>query len=560
MNWIFHVHEGHPVAHAIAVLSLVCVFGMALGRVRVRGVGIGTAGVLFAGILFGHYGQAVARQVDHHTLAFVKEFGLVLFVFTIGLQLGPGFFAALRTAGLKLNALAAAVVLLGAGGAPLAGWLAGFDPAAVLGLFAGASTNTPALGAATQALGTLPGIDADRLVLPALAYAVSYPVAILGIIGTLLLLQKAFGADPVAESAALAAARATRTEPLEQWTVVVENPELDGLSVAAMREKAGTGVTVSRLRRGESTRVATEGVEVRRGDRLAAVGTGSALEAFARVVGARSAEDLSEADETLLSRRVVVTARAVLGRTVGELDLDSRFGVAVTDVTRADLAVTAVPDLRLQFGDVVQVVGREEGLGEAADALGDSVKELDETHFIPLFLGIFLGILLGTLPIPVPGFPEPVRLGLAGGPLLVALLLGRLGHVGRLVWHMPANTNLAFREFGIALFFAAVGLTAGEKFFATVLTPTGLAWMGAGVCLTMAPLLVVGTLARVGLGMNFADISGLLAGSMTDPPALAFATSACGSDAPTVAYATVYPLTTLLRILCAQALALLLCG
>jgi putative transport protein len=253
-----------------------------------------------------------------------------------------------------------------------------------------------------------------------------------------------------------------------------------------------------------------------------------------------------------------VTARQVLGKTVGELELDDRFGIAVTRVTRADIEMSAVPGLRLRFGDILQIVGREDDLDKAAAALGNSLKELNETHFIPFFIGITLGIVLGTLPIAFPGLPQPLRLGLAGGPLIVALILSHVGSIRRQVWYMPVNTNLAFREFGIALFFAAVGLSAGAKFFSTVFSATGLQWLLAGVCVTVLPLVLVGVFARVALKMNFMDLSGLLAGSMTDPPALAFASNVANSDAPTVAYATVYPLTTLLRILSVQVLAIAL--
>jgi putative transport protein len=240
------------------------------------------------------------------------------------------------------------------------------------------------------------------------------------------------------------------------------------------------------------------------------------------------------------------------------LNLDDRFGVAVTRLTRAGIELSAVPGLRLQFGDMVNIVGRESDIDEAANALGNSTKELSETHFIPFFIGIVLGIALGTLPIPFPGLPQPIRLGLAGGPLIVALVLGRVGRIRKQVWHMPTNTNLAFREFGIALFFAAVGLGAGAKFFATVFSATGLQWLLAGACITMVPLLLFGILGRVFLKLDFVVLSGLLAGSMTDPPALAFASNIAGSDAPAVAYATVFPLTTLLRILSAQVLAIVL--
>ena len=488
MSWLFELHKTQPVAHAIGALAFVCVLGMALGSLKFRGIGLGTAGVLFAGIIVGHFGN----PVDHHTLDFVKELGLVVFVFTIGLQLGPGFFAALRDQGVKLNLLATGIVILGAVGATFAGWLAGFDNAAVLGIFSGASTNTPALGAATQALTTLPDISADRLSLPALAYAVTYPTAIVGIIGTLLLLKGLFRIDPAKEAAEFAAKHKSSVEALERRTLLVTNPNLDGLRVDSIPGSIEAKVTISRVARGHEIVAATDATVIHSGDRLAVVGTAAALEQFERVVGKRSDEDLVLEESELTFRRVAVTDRNVLGKTVGELDLDDRFGVAVTRVTRADIEMTAVPGLRLQFGDQMQIVGRKEDLDNAANAVGDSLKELNETHFIPFFIGIVLGIALGTMPIPFPGLPQPIRLGLAGGPLIVALILGRVGRIRRQVWHMPANTNLAFREFGIALFFAAVGLGAGAKFFATVFSANGLQWLLAGACVTVLPLLIAG--------------------------------------------------------------------
>jgi putative transport protein len=554
MSWLFDLHRTQPIAQAIGVLASVCVLGMALGSLKFRGIGVGTAGVLFAGILVGHFGN----PVDQHTLHFVKEFGLLLFVFTIGLQLGPGFFAALRNQGVKLNVLAAAIVILGAIGAPLIGWLAGFDMAAVLGIYSGAVTNTPSLGAGSQTLSTLPNIAADRLELPALGYAVAYPMAIVGIIGTLLLLKQIFRIDPVREAAAFAEKNRSRVEPLERRTLVVTNSNLNGIRLDAIPGRIESRVTISRVRSDNATRVATDATIIHQNDRIAVVGTHAGLEQFARVIGKRSDEDLLLAESEITYRRVAVTDRAALGKTVDELNLDDRFGVAVTRVSRADLEMTAVPGLRLQFGDQLQIVGRNEDLDKAAVAVGNSLKELNETHFIPFFIGIALGIVLGTVPIAFPGLPQPLRLGLAGGPLIVALVLGRIGRIGRQVWHMPTNTNLAFREFGIALFFAAVGLGAGAKFFETVFTTTGLYWLLAGFCVTVLPILLIGIFARSIWKLNFMDLSGFIAGSMTDPPALAFACNIAGSDAPTVGYATVYPLTTLLRILSAQVLAIFL--
>jgi putative transport protein len=321
-------------------------------------------------------------------------------------------------------------------------------------------------------------------------------------------------------------------------------------------------VTVSRIRRADEAEVrpAGGGTVLKTADRIVAVGTSTMLDRFQRVVGRRSDEDLFQAPGGVTSLRVVVTSKNVLGKTVREVGLDHLFGVVITRVTRADLEMSAVPSLRLRFGDVLQIVGEQASVQKAAAVLGNSVKALNETHFIPLFIGIALSIALGTMPIALPGLPQPLRLGLAGGALIVALVLGRLGQVGRLVWHMPANVNLAFREFGIALFFAGVGLAAGPKFFSTVFSPVGALWLFAGLIITVLPLLVVGVFARAVLKMNFVALGGLLAGSMTDPPALAFASNISRSDAPMVSYATVYPLTMVLRIVSAQALVLLLCG
>ena len=558
MRWLLEMHATQAVAHAIGILALVCLAGMVLGSMKVRGIGLGTSGVLFVGILTGSF----AQPIDHATLEFVKEFGLVLFIFTIGLQLGPGFVDAFRRQGLALNGLAVAVVALGVLTAPFLGWLLGIDPAAVLGLLSGATTNTPSLGAIQQTVTILPGVSADRQELPALAYAVSYPVAIAGIIGTLLALKAFFRIDPVKEAEFFALEQHQDVESLERRTLVVENPNLEGLTVEAIPGRLEMGVTVSRIRhRGETEVIpATASTILKQADRIVAIGTRTMLDRFQRVVGRLSEEDLVHAPGGVTSSAIVLTNNRPLGRTVTELGLDHSFGVVVTRVRRAGLEMSAVPSLRLHFGDVLQVVGDAASIQKAAAFLGNSVKELNEMHFVPLFIGIALGIILGTMPVAVPGLPQPVRLGLAGGVLIVALVLGRVEHIGPLVWHMPANVNLAFREFGIALFFAAVGLRAGAKFFSTVFSPAGALWLVAGFIITALPLLFIGCFARAVLKMNFTALTGLVAGSMTDPPALAFASNMARSDGPLLSYATVYPLTMVLRILTAQILVLLLCG
>ena len=355
MSWLFDLQRTQPVAHAIGALAFVCVLGMALGSLKFRGIGLGTAGVLFAGIIVGHFG----KPVDSHTLHFVKEFGLLLFVFTIGLQLGPGFFATLRDQGVKLNVLAAAIVILGAVSAPLIGWLSGFDMAAVLGIYSGAVTNTPSLGAGSQTLSTLPNIAADRLELPALGYAVTYPMAIVGIIGTLLVLKQLFRIDPAREATEFA--RETASASRSIGAAHTRGHEFKSARCSTRRDPwpDRSRVTISRVSSGNGTVVATDATVIQENDRLAVVGTRAGLEQFERVIGKRSDEDLVLHESEITSRRVVATDRAALGKTVDQLNLDDRFGVAVTRVTRADLEMTAVPGLRLQFGDQLQIVGRD---------------------------------------------------------------------------------------------------------------------------------------------------------------------------------------------------------
>lgn len=558
MSWLSELHRTNPAAQAIALIALVSMVGMVLGGIKVRGIGLGNAAVLFAGIAVG----AITNPVDHGTLEFVKELGLIFFVFCIGLQLGPGFFASLRDAGLRLNALAAGVVVLGTLTSVLLARTLKIDPPAVLGLLSGATTNTPSLGAAQQTLASLPGVTDEQTALPALAYAVSYPVAIVGILGTIVLLKAIFRIDARKEAESLARRRRNTIEPIQHRTLVVENPSIDGVRLDAIPGLAALGVLVSRIRRRGQPEVQTalSDTIIHRGDLILAVGTPKKLDLCQALVGAASKETLVDAPGSVRNRRVVVTSRSALGKTIRQLGMEHHFGVTVTRVTRADLEMTAVPNLRLQFGDVVQVVGDEQGLQRAADRLGNSLKALNETQFVPLFAGIVLGVLLGTMPIAIPGMPQPLRLGLAGGPLIIAIIVGRIGRVGPLVWHMPLGANIALRELGISLFFASVGLMAGPRFFGTVFSTNGLWWMAAGACVTVLPLLVIGVTALGIMKLNFFTVSGLLAGSMTDPPALAFANNLCASEAPTVAYATVYPLTTLLRIAAAQVLAISLCG
>jgi len=547
--------SSEPAAFAILLLAVVIASGLVIGHWRWRGLKLGTTGVLFSGLLFGHWGF----HLDEKLLGFVREFGLILFVFTIGLQLGPGFFSSLRRDGLRLNGLAAAVVVLGVGLTLLLPWLVRLDWPAAVGLLAGATTNTPSLGAAQQTVNSLSPPLGDRAALPALAYAVAYPGGILGIIGSLLLLRLLLRVDLAREASVFRSAQSQGSESLERQTLRVTNPRLIGTTLGSIPGLKELGVTVSRVRRANEAAVELAGDQtpIELNEELLVVGTRHSLNEFSRVVGPPSRHDLLAVPGGIQSRRIVVTRRAVLGRTLGELSLHAHYGVVVTRLARNEVEWTAGSHQRLRFGDVVQVVGSESALEKAADGLGDAVHELHETQFVPLFAGIALGVLVGLIPMALPGIPSAIRLGLAGGPLIIAILLGRLGHWGPLVWHMPLNTNLAFRELGITLFLACVGIKAGAQFFQTVWSTQGLIWLLSGLIITTIPLLVVGFCARRFFRLNFLTLSGLLAGSMTDPPALSFACGIARSDAPTGAYASVYPLTMILRILSTQLLVLL---
>ena len=558
-NWLVEMEQSQPVAWAVLVLSAVGAAGLAASSLKVRGIGPGIAAVLFAGIVAGHFGI----RIDPRILEFVREFGLVLFVFTIGMQLGPGFFASLKNNGARLNALAAAVVALGAGATILLVSFSGMNPFGGVGLFTGATTNTPALGAAQQTIaivakGNPEAEIANREALPALAYAVGYPAGIFGIIAAMLALAKIFRIDASREAAEFGEARKKGSEPIARMNLVVENPNLDGLAIAGIPGRHEMQVMVSRIKRGDEDAVelATEQTVIRTGDRILAIGTQKHLDAFRLIVGRKSGMDLMHAPGHVAFRRVVVTRREALGKTIAELGLDSLYGVTITRVLRGDVEVTAAPELRLQFGDFLHVVGDAEHIAKASAVLGNSLRALNQTNFIPVFLGILLGVMAGMVPFTFPGLPVPVRLGLAGGPLLLAILLSRIQRIGSVVWFMPATANTAIREMGIVLFLACVGLQAGEKFIPAILGGDGLVWLGCGFAITVVPLLAVGIFARAVLKTNFIDLCGLLAGSMTDPPALAFANSIAKSDSPSVAYATVYPLAMLLRILAAQLLVL----
>ncbi|HYH19392.1 MAG TPA: putative transporter [Azospirillum sp.] len=556
MQLLLDLFNGLPdVARAVLALSAVAVAGLALGHVKVRGVGLGIGGVLFAGIAAGHLARVGGVQFDQHVLHFVREFGLILFVYTIGIQVGPGFFAALKRAGLGLNLMAASIVVLGALTAAAIHLVTGAPLAAVLGVFSGAVTNTPSLGAAQEILAAV-GAPADQTALPSLGYAVTYPFGIAGILLTMSVLRAVFRVDTAREAAAFEARRRAEVANLETLDVAVRNP---GVTGTLLRDVLGTdGVVASRLLREGTLQVPHPETVLHPGDVLHLVGPRPKLERLKAYLGQEYEKPLTTKGTDIRWDRLVVTNSHVLGKSIAQLDVADAYGVVISRVNRAGVELVPSAALKLQFGDILTAIGNPADLGRVATLMGNAQRRLQQVEFIPVFIGIALGIVLGSIPLYVPGMPAPLKLGLAGGPLVAAILLSRLGHLGPLVWFMPPAANTALREMGIVLFLAVVGLMSGGRFVETLVEGQGLSWMLYGALITLVPLLVVGFFAMAVRRLNYLTACGLLSGSMTDPPALAFANALSPSEAPALAYATVYPLVMCLRILAPQVLVLLL--
>jgi putative transport protein len=541
-----------PIAQALIVLCLVAVTGLWFGRLGVGGVSLGIGGVLFAGILWGHFGFSVDPAVGR----FLQEFGLILFVYTIGIQVGPGFFEALKRSGLALNGMAAGMVVLSA--LVAAAIHVGFEvPLPVmLGLMSGATTNTPSLGAATQMLQEV-GAGADVLGVPGLGYALAYPFGIAGILLTMLLVRWVLRLDPDAEQDRFVAARKAETKSLETANVEVTNSNMENVPLGELPGVEALHVVVSRMMRDGAVQVAHPDTPVRVGDVLLLVGEPTALRDMTRILGRRAEADLKAVPSEVRWQRLVVTNDKVLGQPIGAVDLLHRHGCVISRITRAGVELMPSASLKLQFGDICTVIGEPANLKAAGRLLGDREQALQQAQILPIFLGIALGVLLGSIPVAFPGMPAPVKLGLAGGPLIAAIVLSRIGHIGPFVWFMPPSANHVLREIGIVLFLGIVGLKAGEHFIQLITEGDGLVWLGYGALITIIPLLVTAFVARLALKMNYLTLCGLLAGGMTDPPALAFANGIRPSEAPSLAYATVYPLVMFLRILAPQILVLI---
>ncbi|EFF9281274.1 putative transporter [Escherichia coli] len=545
------------IALTVSILALVAVVGLFIGNVKFRGIGLGIGGVLFGGIIVGHFVSQAGMTLSSDMLHVIQEFGLILFVYTIGIQVGPGFFASLRVSGLRLNLFAVLIVIIGGLVTAILHKLFDIPLPVVLGIFSGAVTNTPALGAGQQILRDL-GTPMEMVDQMGMSYAMAYPFGICGILFTMWMLRVIFRVNVETEAQQHESSRTNGGALIKTINIRVENPNLHDLSIKDVPILNGDKIICSRLKREETLKVPSPDTIIQLGDLLHLVGQPADLHNAQLVIGQEVDTSLSTKGTDLRVERVVVTNENVLGKRIRDLHFKERYDVVISRLNRAGVELVASGDISLQFGDILNLVGRPSAIDAVANVLGNAQQKLQQVQMLPVFIGIGLGVLLGSIPVFVPGFPAALKLGLAGGPLIMALILGRIGSIGKLYWFMPPSANLALRELGIVLFLSVVGLKSGGDFVNTLVNGEGLSWIGYGALITAVPLITVGILARMLAKMNYLTMCGMLAGSMTDPPALAFANNLHPtSGAAALSYATVYPLVMFLRIITPQLLAVL---
>lgn len=533
------------------ILALTIMLGILLGRVKIAGISLGATFILFVGILFGELGMKVDRSLLH----FFQEFGLILFVFSIGLQVGPSFFSNFKKGGRTLNLLATLNVVLAVVVTTVIYFLSGVPLQTMVGIMSGAITNTPGLGAAQQAYSDITGIEDPSI---GMGYAVAYPLGVVGIILSIILIRWIGRVNIKEEEAKLEEERSEEELSAIPISLQVTNPALFGHTVKSLTELLhGRKFVVSRIwkKATDEIHIATIDTVLSEGDRIFVITEQPHIDALIVTVGRKLHIDRKRwilEGSKYISRKLVVTNREINGRTLKSLNLRALYGVNVTRIYRAGVEIVASPNFALQYGDRLNVVGSDAAIDSMEELIGNSIKRLDEPNLVTIFLGIALGILVGSIPIMFPGIPQPVKLGLAGGPLVVAILIARFGYKLKLVAYTTTSANLILREMGISIFLACVGLNAGNGFVDTLVNNGGFVWVGYGLLITLIPLLVVGLLGRFVFKLNYLQLSGMMAGATTDPPALAYANSLSDSDAAAVGYATVYPLTMFLRVLAAQ--------
>lgn len=551
MHWFINLLTEQSVAHTLLIISLVISFGLALGEIPFFKIKLGIAGVLFSGLAFGHFGITI----DSHIMHFLREFGLILFVYAIGLQVGPGCVNSFLQNGIRLNIMAASIVILGAVITVVLSYFGNIEIPVAVGLFSGATTNTPSLAAAQEILGSMPTIDSETLKHPGLGYAVAYPFGIIGIILTMLLTKYFFKVN--VESAAQSFSKLQKENANHPvWIdLKIENTNLEGLTIEQIHFFDAMEVVVTRILHDGQVQIVNNLTQLNTGDSIRLVGKKKKLEELKMLVGPESEFNLKEISANIYSKRFVVTNKLALGKTVGELR--TFYGVTIPRIQRPEVELTPTGSEHIHFGDEIHVVGSEESLKQVEQILGNSLEKLNHPQIVPIFIGITLGVILGSWPFFIPGIPSAIKLGLAGGPLIIAIILSRVGNWGTMTWHLPKSSNIILKDIGIVLFLGCVGLHSGDQFVNTLVNGDGFYWMACSILITLLPLLIVAFVAKGIYKMNFLSVCGLLAGSMTDPPALAFANSFSSSSAVSIAYATVYPLVMILRIISAQLIILL---
>jgi len=546
MNWFQNLFFSDGVAHSIMVLALVIASGVALSKIKFKGISLGATWILFTGIIVSHYGIVLNHEVSH----FIKEFGLILFIYSIGMEMGPGFFASFRKGGMKMNAITILLIFLTVTVTLIVQAITDTPSDAMIGVMSGAVTNTPGLGAAQQSLAGNP----EAASLMASAYAVAYPLGAVGVILTILLLRKLMKVDIEGEKKTLEKNNASK-DSARMISVTVTNDAVFGKTIFDLDRLINRKFVVSRIRHNDGTvEVPTSQSTVNDGDLMLVVSSQSNFESIAAFLGHEVKMEQGEWDNydtNLVARKVLVTKSSVNGHTLAELNIRAQYGISITRIRRTGLELVASPNVILQIGDELTVVGTEAAVTKAETFFGNSKTKLEEAHLFPIFLGIFLGVILGSIPIMFSGLSQPVKLGLAGGPLIVAILVSRFGPEHRLVTYTTLSANKMLRELGISLFLAAVGLGSGEGFIEAIVSG-GYWWVLEGAFITFIPVLITGLVARYAMKLDFFSISGLLCGSQTNPIALSFTNTTWGVPQIATAYATVYPLAMFFRILVAQ--------
>ena len=554
MDWLQTLFtDVNSIAHIVLLYSFVIAVGVLLGKIKFFGVSLGVTFVLFTGIVCGHFGFTGNTQI----LTFMQDFGLILFVFCIGLQVGPSFFTSFKKGGVSMNVVAVGVVLLNVAVALGLYYALGgrVELPMMVGILCGAVTNTPGLGAANEALSQL-SYDGPQI---AMGYACAYPLGVLGIIGSIILVRLICRINLKKEEEDLAQQEGADPHLTpHQMHLEVHNEALDGKTLFQVKNFLGRDFVISRILQNGHVSIPNRDTVFHVGDQMLVVCAEDDAEAITAFIGPEIQVNWKKQDIPMVSRRILVTQSNMNGKRLGQLHFSSIYGVNVTRVNRSGMDIFASPDLALQVGDRVMVVGPQDAVERIANLMGNSMKRLDHPNIVTIFVGIFLGILFGSLPIAFPGIPTPVKLGLAGGPLIVSILIGRFGYKLKLVTYTTMSANLMLREIGIALFLASVGIKAGANFVQTVVEGDGMLYVGCGFLITIIPLLIMGIFGRYYYKINYFKLMGLMAGSTTDPPALAYANQVTGSNAPAVGYSTVYPVTMFLRILTAQLLILIL--